>query len=453
LLRGTEILEFPNLKQNEIEETLEYQLIDHYFEKLNGQEKIYLCLHLLGSRVTLSSEDIFDVHPNQTVYEVTKALVTEFEKIACVRFENRELLEQALFMHINASLYRYQYGIQIGDDMCEDIIREYPDLFEITKLVVPYLERQIGLPVSDSEVAYLALHFGAHLMIPESPDSTLRILIVCVNGVSTSNMIRREVQKMLPEAQIIGVESITDLKNAQNKCDIIISTVKMKSVVPVIRVHPILTKQDREAILNHPRIKNSHVQLNVSRMFQEIKPYIEPKNWDTVKEIIETFLFDGSIKGVSLMKEEKKALLDLLTEDKIRIKEDTGGWIPTLWEAGEVLLDYGSIEKSYLENIISQIQFYGPYMFITPRVILAHAKPEDGVNHLDATMMICKEEIAFSDFHKANIIIILATEDQEKHLKILKDIADIFSIQNRIDELVQCNSPKEVREYLIKIKE
>ena len=66
-------------------------------------------------------------------------------------------------------------------------------MFEITKIVSRYLEQMIGMPIPDSEVAYLALHFGAHLKVSKYRGIRLRVLIVCVNGISTGNMIKREV--------------------------------------------------------------------------------------------------------------------------------------------------------------------------------------------------------------------------------------------------------------------
>ena len=92
------------------------------------------------------------------VYEITKALIAEFERTACIIFEDKEELERALFTHINSSLYRYQYGIHIMNSMSDDIMREYKDLFEITKIVSKYIEQQIGLPIQDSEIAYLAMN-------------------------------------------------------------------------------------------------------------------------------------------------------------------------------------------------------------------------------------------------------------------------------------------------------
>ena len=257
---------------------------------------------------------------------------------------------------------------------------------------------------------------------------------------------------MLPDARIVGVESVTSVKNAQNRCDIIISTVKMKNVVPVIQVHPIITKQDRQIIQNHPRVKNTRININVHRLFEEIKPYVEPQNWEIVKSKIYSCLGTKNEEKNNWIPDEKKSLMDVLTADKIKIKEEDGKWIPALWEAGEPLLKAGSIKKRYLDQIISQIQFYGPYMFITPRVILAHAKPEDGVESLDVSMLVCKKEITFSDFYKANIILVFAAKDQESHLKMLKDISEIFSIQTRIDEILECEGPEEIRKYMHDIK-
>ena len=44
-------------------------------------------------------------------------------------FEPKDGLIQDLYRHIEASIYRYRFGIQIGNLMAEDIKREYPYIF------------------------------------------------------------------------------------------------------------------------------------------------------------------------------------------------------------------------------------------------------------------------------------------------------------------------------------
>ena len=83
-------------------------------------------------------------------------------------------------------------------------------------------------------------------------------------------------------------------------------------------------------------------------------------------------------------------------------------------------------------------------MFLTDTVILAHAKPEDGVHSLDISLALFKEPVIFPGERKASVIIILAAEDQEKHLKILQDVLELVSSPDRFISLLECNSPKDV---------
>ncbi|MDD2958609.1 MAG: BglG family transcription antiterminator [Lachnospiraceae bacterium] len=451
MLRNDQQMYFPGLKKEEMCTSREYQLIEKYFPELCEIEKIYLCLHLLGSRVSVASADIFDSPANQTVYEISKALVSEFEKVACVIFEEREELERALFVHINASLYRYQYGIQIGNAMKQDIVREYSDLFELTRIVCKYLEQQIGLPIPDGEIAYLALHFGAHLQGGQTQNEELRILIVCVNGISTGNMIRREVSQLLPDAKIVDVAAASGIRNIHNICDIVISTVRIKSLVPVIVVNPILTDLDRKNILNNSIVKSKIGLVDTEAVFEIMKKYVKETDQEKVKrDLIEYF---GERAGDTSVIRGKNypGLCDILNTEKVQILDADLKWGQSLRLAGQCLIKKGSITPEYIESIISQIRYYGPYMFLMPGVILAHAKPENGVNHMDVSFCILKREVKYSEFHKARIIIVLAAENQEKHLKILKDIMKVLEDTARVEDLTRLNRPEEVVEYLSKV--
>ncbi len=444
--RGNENLHFANLKEQEIQNRREYKIVEAHFPDFIEKEKIYLCLHLLGGRIANCSEEFFDNDADQTVYEISKALVAEFEKTACVVFDDRETLERQLFMHINSSMYRYQYGIQYIEPINEDIIREYPDLFEISKIVSRYLEKLVGFPISDAETAYLALHFGAHLPISYSKEKSSRILIVCVNGISTANMLKREILKLLPGVQIVGVQSAAQIQNAQEICDLIVSTIKLKSVVPVIQVQPILTSRDKEVLLRHIKLKGTEELLNANELFAAIKPYIPEKNHKVVLEKIEEYLFYGPRK--KSFEEKKKALLDILTPERIEVHDGKHNWTQALWLAADFLIKNGSIETGYVENIIHQLRYYGPYMFITPRVVLAHTKLEAGSNALDCTIHIFKDAVEFSETNRANVVIMLGIENHESHLKALRDIVLIFQEDSHVDAILGKDDGSEVLQYI-----
>lgn len=442
-------IRFTDLKQTEIVKTQEYALVQKYFSDLEPEEQIYLSLHLLGSRVNLVPDEYFESDSKTYVYDLTKSLVSEFEKVACVTFDKREELERALFVHLNTSLYRYRYGIQIGNILGDDVMNEYPDMFAITKIAVKRLEKQIELPIPDSEVAYLTLHFGGFLKIPSEENEHLRILIVCVNGISTGNMIKREVHKLLPFAEIVGVVAAVHLINAQNICDLIISTVKINSIVPSITVHPVLTELDRRSILNHRLVAPRNVEVQKERLFQIVKKYVNPADYPNLLKDLTVYI-QRDMQHDVLGEEEEYNLLSILDESRICIFPDRCSWQNSVRIAGRCLLDNRSIESKYLDTMITQLQYYGPYMFLTENVLLAHAKPEDGVNCLDVSMALFRESVWFSDSKKAKIIWVLAAEDQEKHLKILQDIltltgdskflSDIENAKSSTDILVQIKS-------------
>ena len=449
--QGNENIEFEDLKKQEMESRKEYHLVEKYFPYLIEKEKIYLCIHLLGGRIATSSEDIFENTPNAMAYEITKALVSEFEKVACVSFERREELERQLFVHINSSMYRYQYGIQNLDSLNQDIMREYPDLFEITKIVSRYLEKQIGLPIPENEVAYLALHFGAYLPISKSKSEKIRVLIVCANGISTGNMLKREMKKMFSEVEIVGIKAATQIHNVQETCDLIVSTVKLKSVVPVIQVHPILTGRDKEVLVRHFKLKNKHESIHSNEIFSIVKRYISEENYEKVQKLIEAYLQNGEGTRYLDSDQQRKSLLELIEPAKIEIHENTCRWTQSLWMAGDHLMEIGSINASYIESIISQLRYYGPYMFIASRVILAHSKPEAGVNHLDCAIHFFKQPIEFSETDKASVVVVLAAEDQESHLKILHDIMTIFEDDEVIEEILALKSVEDILKLFEKI--
>lgn len=436
------------LKETELAKTKECLLVQKYFTDLPLEEQIYLSLHLLGSRVNIVPDEYFESNSKQYIYDLTRSLISEFEKVACIFFERREELEKALFIHLNTSMYRYKFGVQIGNIIGDDIMEEYPELFALTRSAAKKLEESIGFPITDGEIAYLALHFGAFLKISKRENDRLRILIVCVNGISTGNMLKREIKKLLPFAEIVDVRAVVDMVNIQNICDLVISTVKINTVVPVITVHPILTEFDRRIILNHKLVAPKSVIAQRDRLFQVVKKYVRPEDHDNLLNDLAAFI-QNEAEDTAPEGHLENDLMSILDGSRIHIYEKTCSWQDSIRYVGQCLVDYRSIEKRYLDMIINQLQYYGPYMFLTEDVILAHAKPEDGVNCLDISMAVFREPVVYSELRKAKLVFVLAAEDQEKHLKILQDILVLLSTPDFVKRVEACESPADIY-YLTK---
>lgn len=433
---------FENLKEDRVEKSKEFALVKTFFPDLPHEEQIYFSLHLLGSRVNMVPDEYFERASKIHIYDLTKEMVCEFQKVACIQFENKDELERVLFVHLSTSLYRYQFGIQIGNVLGEDIMKEYPELFSITKITMNNLRASLGVPIPDSEIAYLALHFGSFLKISEHDVDHLRILIVCVNGISTGNMLKREIQKLLPFVEIVDVVSAMSMMNPQKVCDLIISTIQINSVVPVITVNPILTDFDKRNILHHRLIASRQVEIQRDRLFNVVKKYVDPKFYENLHRDLTLYL-QGDIDELDLEEEREMSLSDILTVDRIQIFEDNYSWRQSIRLSAKPLETSGCIESSYTDTIIEQLQYYGPYMFLTEKVILAHANPRDGVNEMGVSLGIFHNPVAFSTTRKAEIVFVLSAEDQEKHLRILQDILLLLNNESFLLQMQNCRTPEE----------
>lgn len=451
MIKEGESFELKDVDLKQIEDTQEYNLVCQYFLELIPEEKFYLSLHLLGSRIQTIPIDFMKSDQDKEVYELVKALVSEFKKIACVEFDKQEEIERSLFVHLKASLYRYRYGIQLGNPLIDDIVKEYPILFEITKRASEYLEQQIGVPIPDTEIAYLTLHFGGFLRSSTSKSEILRILIVCPNGISTGNMLKGEISSLLPNAEVMDAVSLCDLEKTSLTCDLVISTVKVESDVPVIVVHPILTDTDRIAILKRS-ISNASLQMlptiDAQSLFHLVSKYVDKLNHKLLRRDIEDYLQVSQKNIVMHEHRMQKGMMQLLDERRIQICDEEMNWQHAIQYTANVLLREESIHERYIFSILSHLQYYGPYMFIAPNIVLAHAKPEEGTIRLDIAMCVCKKDVHFSPHHVAKIILILSPIDHESHLHILRDIMSIFSIQTNVDSILQLSSIQEISQFL-----
>jgi len=226
-------------------------------------------------------------------------------------------------------------------------------------------------------------------------------------------MLRREIHRILPDARIVDVVAAVDVINIQNICDLVISTVQIQSIVPVLVVHPILTDYDRKMILGNHLITRWTHRSEGNQVLDVAAKYMDPEQFQAFKQEL-TQSKGGSSDPFSGDAPKTAGLVDYLKMDRVTLTQDAFRWTEAVRFAGKTLIECGSIDRKYVDNIISQLRFYGPYMFVAKGLLLAHAKPEDGANQLDVAMTVFKKPVRFSEFYEAKIIITLSMKDQEQ---------------------------------------
>lgn len=431
---------FYDMDEEEIMGTTEYRLVSDAFSTLPDAEKLYVALHLLGSR--LQSVPMQIMQDNAQVYHIAEQLLESFEQTSSIRYDNPDELIQAIAAHLKTSMYRYRYGIQLGNPMLENIQSEYSELFELTKTAATSVFLKYDMEISDAEIAYLTLHFGA-FMTPKQPDAhTYRILIVCPNGIGTGNMIKSEVSNLVPQAtEVVNIP--LGQYESEHDYDVVISTVLLPQEKNQIVVHPILTDQDRVAILRRCMYSQPQVKMEVEDIVKIASRYMTREKVEEFKQELANYY-----SGIRIQQAPKRnygvGLRAYLKRSHIQIAKEETDWESAIRLSCQPLLMEGSITEEYMNAIIEDQKEKGMYMFLTEGLVLAHSSSEKGVNQLDISLTAFHHPVSFLNEREAKIIITLCAEDQTKHIRILNDILHIFSKKKNIDKIAAMNSIEEI---------
>lgn len=413
-------MDFEDIDVAEIMASKEFAAVGLYFSELEVKEQVYLAMHFLGSRVQVPT----CVAHNHHAFEMAEELVDRFEQITCIQFDRRNQLVEMLANHLNMSIYRYVYGIQIGNPLMEEIRTSYADLFDITSKAVKSLKRQLSMPIPASEIAYITMHFGGFLK-QHTHHKLYKILMVCPNGISTASLLKGEVESLHPSVEVVGVTSTDAVSAYERDVDFIISTVDVQSSVPVIRVSPIITEEERIRILS--RLTSGMVRYKPQRVTLEkildiVSPHLGAAALEQVKMELSAVFRPTPVQG-----EEAHSirLSDVLFRGRLAVADGCGSWKQAIEMAAKPLIQEGSIEPRYVDAMIRNVETYGPYIVVLPELALGHAQPKDGVHTLGVSFLKLGTPVSF-DERPVSMVMILAPVDQQSHLGIMKDIMALF---------------------------
>ena len=448
IIKRKESIVIDEVDAEEISQSQEFQLVKIYFPQLNNNEQIYLAMHLLGSRVQVPTK----IEQTEDVIELASQLVTDFELLACINFDDKDQLISMIAHHLKMSIYRYKYGIQIGNPLMADIRTSYPDLFDLTVKAARGIKKKLGVPIPDAEIAYITMHFGGFLR-QKNISVTSRILLVCPNGISTANMLKGEVESLHPNIEVVGIVPVEKIEQYLSSIDFIISTIDVNTTVPVIRVNPIISEEDRLRILSRvARSSTSKLKSNQITMEKIVKIVGQYLNDDQLERVIlELQTLFGSFEAGDRRKTMSIRLSDVLTPSRVQVLQKVNDWRSALTIASAPLIEEKVINESYIDAMIANVEYYGPYIVIAPYLALGHALPSDGVNALGVSVLKLEEDVFFED-RPVSVVMILAPIDKRSHLGIMKDIMDLFNDGQFVSDLSDYKMPQPIYELIVNRK-
>ena len=447
-----EKFDFSILELRDLEKTEELHMIDKYFQDLNVHERLYLTIHLLGSKAG-SVIRLDDSQRDIQLFELALHLVDLFERQTSCDINEKNELVNSLYMHFKLSMYYYQLSIQISNTLLEDVKENYGNLYQMIKILCESMDDEFPFILTDSEISYITMHFGGHLkQVQGKFYALIRVLIVCPSGISTSTLLKREVEDLYANVTVIAATAAENIAQYKENIDFIVSTIDLDTDIPWIKVNAILTKDDKSKIASMMSLNMQTYKLNkdnFSGLFSIIQKYVDPTQMKNLKKDVYDYFREGNLI-VDVVEEKQLRLKDIMYRDHlIRIDKDIM-WDEAIRLASVPLLKTNIITENYINEMIGLVRDYGPYIVIKNRIAIAHAKTEAGANALGTALLINKKNIQFEDDLNIHYLFVISSSNPKEHLLILKDISMLASDDIDLNALLDKNVD-EIMEFIKKM--
>ncbi|XFE28389.1 PRD domain-containing protein [Listeria innocua] len=111
----------------------------------------------------------------------------------------RELLMN-VFYHLVPAYFRISYSFYLPNVMIDQIKHQYASIYEMTRKALRPLEKRIGKSIPEEEVGFFTILFGGEIrkVDEEERNRKIRAVIVCPSGISSSLILKSELQQLFP---------------------------------------------------------------------------------------------------------------------------------------------------------------------------------------------------------------------------------------------------------------
>lgn len=218
-------------------------------------EIFYITMHILGARSRYSSANLGNISmmDNFRLVTLAKKVMKRAANITGRDIDKNQSLLAGLVNHLAPTISRLKMNMDIRNPLLDEIREHYPELMSLTRRCVAEIESEVGKPLPDAEIAYIAMHLGAALSDSEKfLHAVHRVVVACPTGMGTSRLLASRLRAHFPTIKIVDEIPILELTAeyvAAKDFDFIISTVPIpRAKRPVIVVSAALIESDRKKI-------------------------------------------------------------------------------------------------------------------------------------------------------------------------------------------------------------
>lgn len=415
-----------------------------YQIKLNEFEIYKITDYFLGSH---------SYNPKMSFYENWIEVETNIKKIIGEVSEELQLdlskdklLMDGLLNHIKPAIHRVKNKIELKNSIYFEVVEEYPELFRKVKKSILLLEKFIGLPFSEDEIAYIVLHFkGAVDRNLYQKKESKDILLVCGEGLGTSKLVEQQLKE---NYNIDVVESIplNQLKNfissEKKKVDLIITTVKINQFetdIPVIHVRTILNAEELKKIDKY-NLPKYNKKILLSNILNSLKKGAVIENQKIIIEELKAHLGNKLIDDI---KTKELSILDILPLDNIKLNVRADSWEEAIKKAAGILFEGGYTHYGHGEEMIRLIKKHGSYIVVVPNLAIPHTNKKF-VKKTGMSLITLSEPVYFPGKVPVNTILAFSSVDNKDHFSALSNFLEIVKNYDFIKKAHRASTPKKI---------
>lgn len=388
----------------------------------------YLMEILLSSKRQQEGTGLFF---EDNLMEFTERFVENFEKLAMIHLENKKDRIKKLLLHIRPMYYRMKYGIRVYNALTEEIQEKYSMFYHLTKKALELTEQSYSNMISEDELAYLCIYFAGwvnqSVFEIEKVNSQYKILLVVSDGNSTSSLIQLQLANLLKpmhfQYEVISSQQFS-LAMAEKYSLIVGDVSNVDSYSHIIPVSAILTESQRNRILQWSiKFSDMNNDEGLKKLYDMIKMHCTIHDEEILKVKLFTFLNENGVGESSQI----PSLRQTITKKDVFLFSERMSIEQLLITMTRELIFRGTVKTLYPVNVLHLLNTMGAYGEIAKGVLLLHAEDISYCNHLGLSIGNLKYPLTFSqNTHEIHTVILLSTPDKLSHLRILKNLSQLF---------------------------
>jgi len=213
---------------NEMTSALAALITRHFGVQLDRGDLDYLAA-LLTTRVVTPGQDqqseaLVENYVRTSDLELVRRIMRQASDEYLVDLAGENFIVR-LTLHVRNLIDRAQDRSYSRNPLTRSIKTAYPMTYELAVYIASALQRQEQIVVNDDEIAYIAMHVGAHLEHQSRREELVSCVLVCPNYYDMHVLLRARIERVLgDDLDIVSVVTRSDVGWDRLDADLVLST-------------------------------------------------------------------------------------------------------------------------------------------------------------------------------------------------------------------------------------